>query len=68
MLLVPPLAIGKVPVTSAVKLTADHDGLPAAFPCKIVVVVPWFWNRAEARVGVKYAGAAADTVLLPKIV
>jgi len=29
---VPPLALGRTPVTSAVKLTADHDGSPDAFP------------------------------------
>lgn len=65
---VPPLAPGKIPVTSAVKLTADHDGLPAALPCNTVVVVPWLANSAEARVGVKYVGAADATVLLPNIV
>lgn len=63
---VPPLAIGKVPDTSAVKLTADHEGLPDAFPCKSVVVVPWLAKSAEARAGLLNEGAAVDPVKLPK--
>ena len=41
VLFVPPLAIGKVPVTSLTKLTALKAGSPAALPCNSVVVVPW---------------------------
>jgi len=37
---VPPLAIGSIPDTSAVKDTAPNVGAPDAFPCKTVVVVP----------------------------
>gem|GEM_PF-4919522 len=37
---VPPLTIGKIPVTSVVKLNALYVGAPAALPCKRVVVVP----------------------------
>ena len=37
--------VGRLPVTSAVKLTAPNVGRPAALPCKTVVVVP-----VEARV------------------
>ena len=37
---VPPLAIGRVPLTSAVNDTAPKVGAPAALPCKTVVVVP----------------------------
>lgn len=65
---VPPLPIGNVPVTSVVKLTADHDGFPEAFPCSTVVVVPWLANNADANVGAKYVGAAAEPVLFPKMV
>jgi hypothetical protein len=68
VLFVPPFAIGRVPETSVPKATAPHDGLPDAFPCKTVVVVPWLANKAEASVGLKYVGAADDPVLLPKIV
>ena len=63
---VPPLPIAKVPDTSAVKLTALHDGLPAAFPCNSVVVVPWLAKSADARVGLLNEGAAEDPVKLPK--
>jgi len=31
---------GRLPVTSAVRLTAAKDGAPPALPCKTVVVVP----------------------------
>lgn len=34
------LVTGKLPVTSALKLTALNDGTPAALPCRTVVVVP----------------------------
>jgi len=34
------LVTGKLPVTSADRLTAAKDGAPAAFPCSTVVVVP----------------------------
>ena len=37
---VPPLAMGRVPDTSAVSDTAPKVGAPAALPCKTVVVVP----------------------------
>ena len=37
---VPPEVIGSEPLTSLVRLTADQLGLPAALPCKTVVVVP----------------------------
>jgi hypothetical protein len=63
---VPPLALGRTPVTSAVKETADHDGLPAAFPWRIVVVVPWLAKSAEARVGLLNEGAAEEPVKFPK--
>jgi hypothetical protein len=60
---VPPLPTGKAPVTFAVRsmapfvispfTIAPHDGFPAALPCNTFVVVPWFANKADARVGVK---------------
>jgi hypothetical protein len=37
---VPPLATGRVPETSAVRLTAPKVGAPEALPCKTVVDVP----------------------------
>ena len=36
----PTLPIGNCPVTSVPRFTADHEGLPEAFPCRTVVVVP----------------------------
>lgn len=36
----PTAAIGSCPVTSVARLTAPNDGIPAAFPCRTVVVVP----------------------------
>ena len=45
---VPPFASGSVPDTSAESDTAAHEGLPAAFPCRTVVAVPWFTNAEEA--------------------
>ena len=62
VLLVPPLAIdnvpvmleaGRNPVTSDPRLMADQEGFPEALPWRTWVVVPWFWNKAEAKVGVK---------------
>ena len=38
--LVPPFAMGNIPVTSVVKLTALHVGDPAAFPCNTCTEVP----------------------------
>jgi hypothetical protein len=37
---VPPLATGRMPETSAVRLTAPNVGAPEALPCKTVVDVP----------------------------
>ena len=45
---VPPLAIGSVPETSAVRLTAPKVGAPAALPCRTVVVVPRLASGAGA--------------------
>ena len=66
MLLVPPLATGRTPDTSVVRLTALHEGFPAALPWRMVLVVPWLENREEARVGEKYEGVPVAPVLLPK--
>lgn len=49
---VPPLATGSVPETSVVSTTAPKAGLPAAAPCKTVVVVPWLACCAEAKMSV----------------
>ena len=38
---VPPFATGRIPVTSAVRLTAEYVGDPAALPWRTVVVVPF---------------------------
>lgn len=46
--LVPPLATARVPVTSAVRLTAPNVGAPAALPCRTVVVVPRLASGAGA--------------------
>ena len=46
--LVPPLATAKVPVMSAVRLTAPNVGAPAALPCRTVVVVPRLASGAGA--------------------
>ena len=45
---VPPLPTGRVPVTSAVRLTAPKVGAPAALPCRTVVVVPRLASVAGA--------------------
>jgi len=42
------LVTGKLPVTSAVKLTAPNVGAPAALPCSTVVVVPRLASGAGA--------------------
>src|ERR1051326_1277084 len=34
------LVTGRLPVTSAARLTAPNEGTPAALPCSTVVVVP----------------------------
>ncbi len=52
---VPPFAMGRVPVTSAVSDTGENAGFPAALPCKSVVVVPWFACCALASVSVVQA-------------
>jgi hypothetical protein len=62
------LVTGRLPVTSVVKSTAPHEGFPEALPCKTVVVVPWFLNKALANTGLKYVGTAELLVLLPSIV
>jgi hypothetical protein len=61
------LFTGRLPVTSEESDTAEKDGLPAAFPCKTVVVVPWFAKSAEVSDSTLYEGAAADPVLLPQV-
>ena len=66
VLFVPPLAIGKVPVTSLTKLTALKAGLPAALPCSSVVVVPWLvMLMLGAAPPLDTIGVVAVTVVIP---
>jgi hypothetical protein len=47
---VPPWPSPRIPLTSAVRLTADQDGFPEALPCSSVVALPWLAKSAEARI------------------
>lgn len=37
----PPLAVGRIPETSAVKSTLEKVGAEVPFPCKSVLAAPW---------------------------